>query len=86
LNQREIVVVANTSTTFTFVGQVIIDATLHTCPSNLAVLFNNLPGTMACPVTTTGQAEIQESDGSLSSGPARVVSVRLAPMQAMVLG
>jgi glycosidase len=86
LNQREIVVVANCSTSSTFSGQVIVDATLHASPSSLAVLFTNLPGAAAGPVSTSGPADIEEVDGSRSSGPARVVSVSLAPMQVVILG
>jgi hypothetical protein len=86
LNQREIVVVANCSTSSTFSGQVIVDAGLHASPSSMAVLFTNLPGAAACPVGTSGPADIEEGDGSRSSGPARVASVSLAPMQVVILG
>jgi glycosidase len=86
LNRREVVVVANTSTTSTFSGQVIVDASLHAAPSTVSVLFSNLATPASVPVLTTGPAEIQESDGSVSGGPARVVSVTLAPMQVVVLG
>ena len=85
LNKREIVVVANCSTSSTFSGQVIVDAPLHASPSSMAVLFTNLPGAAACPVSTSGPADIEEGDGSRSSGPARVVSVSLAPMQVVIL-
>jgi glycosidase len=86
LNRREIVVVANCSTTSTFTGQVIVDGNLHTSPSTLRVLFTNLPSVATFAVSTTGPAQIQESNGSLSGGPARVVSVNLAPMQVLILG
>jgi glycosidase len=85
LGGREVVVVANTSTTQDFIGQVIIDASLHTSPSALTVLFSNLTAPASCPVGTTGTAEVHESDGSVSPGPARVVSVTLAPMQIVIL-
>jgi glycosidase len=86
LNEREIVVVANTDTRQSFSGQVIVDASLHTSPSSLTVLFSNLRTTATCPVGTTSIAEIHETDGSISSGPARVASVTLAPMQVLILG
>jgi len=85
LNRREIVVVANCSTNTTFSGQVIIDAALHASPSSLFVLFTNMVGATTCAVSTSGPASIEESDGSVSAGPARVVSVNLAPMQVQIL-
>jgi glycosidase len=85
LNKREVIVVANTDSRQSFVGQVIIDASLHTSPSTLTVLFSNLRTTATCPVGTTGVAEIHEADGSISPGPACVASVTLAPMQVLIL-
>jgi glycosidase len=86
LNRREVLLIANASTSSTFAGQVIIDASLHASPSNLSVLYSNLGPTSPAAVSTTGPAQIQEIDGSISAGPARVVSVRLAPMQVLILG
>jgi glycosidase len=86
LNRREIVVIANTSTNFTFNGQVIVDGALHASPSTLAVLYSNLPSGPSFAVSTTGPAQIQELDGSTSPGPARVVALTLAPMQVLILG
>ena len=86
LNRREVVVVANTSATAAFAGQVIVDAALHPSPSQLQVRYSNLPAPPTVPVGTTGPAHIEEADGSISPGPARVVSVSLAPMQVVVLG
>lgn len=86
LYRREVVVIANTSTSFTFNGQLIIDAALHTSPATLSVLYSNLPAATTCAVSTTGPAQIKENDDSLTFGPARVVAVTLAPMQVLVLG
>jgi len=85
LGGREVVVVANTSTTQDITGQVIIDASLHTSPSVLTLLFSNLAAPASCRVGTTGTVEVHESDGSVSPGPARLVSVTLAPMQVVIL-
>ena len=86
LGGREIAVVANTSTRDAFTGQVVVDASLCPPGSPRAVLYTNLAAPGAFPVKTTGAAQIHESDGSVSSGPARVVSVTLSPMQVVVLG
>jgi len=64
----------------------VIDSNLNAFTANLSVLFTNLPSAATCPVSTTGPAQIQESDGGVSAGPARVVSVNLAPMQVLILG
>ena len=85
LGRQEVVVIANSSTRSSFSGHVIVDNALHTAPSNLSLMFTNMAGASTCPVSTSGPAQIQESDGSMSSGPARIVSVSLAPMQVMIL-
>ncbi len=85
LNRREIVVIVNTSTSFTFSGEVIIDAALHASGSTLSVLYSNLGSAPAFAVGTTGLAQIQQDDGSTAPGPARVVTLTLAPMQISIL-
>ena len=87
LNDREIVVVANTSAEDAFVGEVIVDATLHAAGSSLAVLWANRAGSAAPgPVRVTGPIAVQEVDGSLGTGPAAVVPVALRPMEVQILG
>jgi len=86
LNRREIVVVANTSTTSPFRGQVVVDSALQPSSGTLTVLFDNLGKGGTFPLSTTGPAQIDEADGTTSPGPARIVTLDLAPMQAIVLG
>jgi len=87
LNDREIVVVANTSAEDAFVGEVIVDATLHAAGSSLAVLWANRAGSaVPGPVRVTGPIAVQEVDGSLGTGPAAVVPVALRPMEVQILG
>jgi glycosidase len=87
LNDEEVLVIANTNTTSTFAGFVIVDSSLNPPGSRLSVLFTNRddhagPG----PVRSTGPVEIREVDGTLSAGPACVVPVTVGPMQVQILG
>ncbi len=86
LNRREVVVVANTSTKARFAGDVIVDSALNRDGGTLSVLFSNVVAAGPLRVRTTGPARIVEVDGSISPGPARVVPVDLAPMEAVILG
>lgn len=86
LGDREILVVANTHTTDSFGGEVIVDATLNPVGSSFTILFaNHGDATWPQPARSTGPAEIVEVDGSVSSGPATVVPVMLQPMEVQIL-
>lgn len=86
LGDREVLVVANTHTTETFTGEVIVDATLNPVGSPFTILFANRGNaTWPRPVRSTGPAEILEVDGSISEGPASVVQVVLQPMEVQIL-
>ncbi|WP_025413088.1 alpha-amylase family glycosyl hydrolase [Gemmatirosa kalamazoonensis] len=87
LGDREVLVVANTSASDGFVGEVIVDASLNAPGSTFAVLHANradpaAPGA----VRVTGAIEVREVDGSSGTGPAAVVRVALRPMEVQVLG
>lgn len=87
LNDQEVVVIANTNTQSDFSGFVIVDTHLNPDGVQLELLFSNKdaaqqPGL----IRSTGAAEIHEVDGTISSGPARVVAVNVGPMEIQILG
>jgi glycosidase len=87
LNDQEVVVIANTSTAFGFVGSVIVDSNLDPAGTEFQIMFSNqVTPTIPQPVRSTGPAEIHEVDGSVSVGPALVVPVTLRPMEIQMLG
>ena len=73
LNDREVLVVANTSSTDPAAVQVVVDAGIHAADSLWNVLFSTNPQA----VTPTP---------TVASGPRCTVRVTLAPMEAQVLG
>lgn len=88
LNDQEVLVVANTQTNGSFAGEVIVDAVLNPDQAPYAILFSNHdqpqpPG----PVVTKagGSVTINEADGKQTKGPARVLPVRLHPMEVQML-
>jgi glycosidase len=88
LNDREVLVAANTSTETAFEGEVIVDAFLNPEGADYEILFSNkihpdLPG----PVSTKagGTVEIQEPEGGVTRGPARTVRIRLQAMEIQFL-
>jgi glycosidase len=87
LNDREVVVIANTNTTSAFAGFVIVDGNLNPGGVQYQILFSNqanpsVPGL----VKSTGPSEIHEVDGRISAGPAQVLPVLLHPMEIQILG
>ena len=91
LNDREVIVVANTNTAAPWAGEVIIDLALNPARSTYTVAFTNLPpgstGTGPGPVVEkpANQVEIHEVDGTTTRGPARSLRVTLAPMELQIL-
>jgi glycosidase len=77
LNDREVVVLANTSQTQPATVNVVVDRQLHQLGDVLSVLFSNLPLHGAAPATPPGVV-------FLASGRS-VVTVALRPMEALVL-
>ncbi|HKE41091.1 MAG TPA: alpha-amylase family glycosyl hydrolase [Casimicrobiaceae bacterium] len=87
LNDQEVLVVANTNTQVAFAGWVLVDSSLNPPGSRFEMLFaNRQPSVSPGPVSETGPAEIHEVDGTVSTGPACVVSVNVQPMQVQILG
>jgi glycosidase len=94
LNDREVVVVANTSTTRPWSGEVIVDRSLNPAGSIYVPLFTNKSvrpaaggGASPAPVAdkADGSVEIREVDGRITRGPARTLPVTLAPMELQIL-
>lgn len=88
LNEREVVVVANPDAARGFMGEVIVDASLHPQDSPFEIMYSNQPGAQQPGGVTTreaGSIEIEEPDGSFTHGPARTVPVALRPMESQIL-
>jgi glycosidase len=85
LNDREVVVVANASTESAFRGYVLVDFFLHQDGERLRIL-NEPNESVSEPVETRGGLNIQEPDGRITGGPARMVRVTVAPMSVQILG
>ena len=96
LNDREVLVVANTSTEADWTGEVVVDLALNQAGSTYQVLFTNKAfnnsgenGTQAPgPVVEkpAGQVQIHEVNGGVTRGPARGLPVTLQKMEVQVLG
>ena len=95
LNDRELLIAANTNTGSSFQGEVIVDLALNPSDSNYEVLYTNLAfrdagphgGIAPEPVLTKpgGGVEIHEVNGVVSRGPARSLPVTLAKMEIQIL-
>lgn len=88
LNDQEVLIIGNTSDSFTFSGEVIVDMELNPAPGTLRVLFSNVsspapPGQLR--TAAQGSVSIRELDGRVSIGPARVIPVTLAPLELQIL-
>ena len=89
LNDIEVVVVANTSTSSSWSGEVIVDRHLHGEGSKLEVLYSNARDAVPPePVRAhgPGTVTVQEVDGGTGRGPLHALPVTLGPMEAQVLG
>jgi hypothetical protein len=88
LNDRGVVVAANTSTTSGWEGEVIVDASLNAAGATYEVAFTNkASGRAPGPVVPkpSGSVEIHEVSGAVTDGPARAMGVSLAPMEIQIL-
>lgn len=88
LSDREVVVVANTSTRAGWSGQVIVDASLNPIGSPYQILFSNVD--RAAPPRPVahkppGTLLIHDVGGAVTPGPARVLAVDLQPMEIQIL-
>ncbi|WP_165070556.1 alpha-amylase family glycosyl hydrolase [Paludisphaera rhizosphaerae] len=89
LHNREILIVANTSTTARFTGHVLLDLSLHAEGDVLRILnapFAPGSGVPPGPVRTRDGLTIQEVEGGLGTGPANTIEVDLAPIEVQILG
>lgn len=87
LNNREVLVVANASTQQEFQGKVLVDWFLNKDGEQFHVLNNYatfVPGKVETLHSNQG-AEIHEVGGAVTNGPARMISVRLKPMEVQIL-
>jgi glycosidase len=88
LDAQEVLVVANTAELVTFEGEVIIDKELNLADGTFRVLFSNnatptAPGGLR--TASQGSVSIRELDGSVTSGPARVLPVTIQPLEVQIL-
>jgi glycosidase len=86
LNDREVLIVANTNTTQLIAVDVILDSTLSRNGQQVGVLYSNkrnpvTPGA----VKTLAPVQVKELDDTTSTGPLQATRVTLAPMEVQVL-
>ncbi len=84
LNNREVLIVANTNTQTDFSGYVLIDFFINQDGEQFHVL-NDESARMPDAVETRFGLEIHEAEGGVSSGPARVVRVSLRQMEVHIM-
>ncbi len=84
LNDREVVVVANVNTQGPFEGYVLVDFHLHGDGARFRVV-NDSDALAPAPVETRSGLEIREPDGRRTRAPARMIKVRLRPMEVQFL-
>ena len=89
LNDKEIIVAANTSATSEIPVHVIIEKQLSRAGDAYKILYSNKSAPTA-PETVVdraaGTVEVQEVDGSTGTGPLNSVHVTLGPMEVQILG
>ena len=85
---QELVIVANTATSFAWAGGVIVDSSLNSIGAATSILFNT-QGQLVAPGEVvekpSGSVEVTEVDGSITSGPVQLVLVGLQPMEIQIL-
>jgi glycosidase len=89
LNDREVLIVANTHTGQDWTGEVIVDRDLNPTGVSYQVRFTNkaAPPSAPDPVADkpAGSVEIHEVDGAVTIGPARTLPLTVAAMEALIL-
>ena len=88
LDNQEVLVVANTNTTQSFVGEVVVDMALNADHDKIERLFSNKaepqdPSRVVA--KAAGTVEIHAPNGTITNGPVLVVAVSLKPMEAQIL-
>jgi len=89
LMDQEVVVAANTDTTNSCAVDVIVDLTLNNPGDQLRILYSNKAERQAPgPVRqfAAGAVHVQETDGSIGTGPLNCLRVTLAPLEVQILG
>lgn len=89
LNETELVVLANTSSSQSFQGEVIVDAFLNSENAAYRTLYSNKSNPQQPSAVSTkpaGGVEIQDLDGAVTRGPAKTLQVSLMPMEVQILG
>jgi len=89
LNDEEVIVVANTSTTDSRDVDVIVDINLSRPGDVYTILYSNKPAPrLPGPVQgkAAGSVTVQEVDGGTGTGPLNAFGVSLDPMEVQVLG
>jgi len=84
LNDREVLVVANANTQNDFQGHVLVDLFINDNGERFRVL-NDSGASAPDPVETRSDLEIREIDGSVTTGPARMIRASLRPMEVQIL-
>lgn len=86
INDEEVLIVANASTTQQQSVSVILEITLSNPGQNLRILYSNKNApTQPAAVQRISQASVVEVDGSMSNGPLNAVLVTLQPMEVQIL-
>ena len=86
LNNQEVLVLANTSTQNAFAGQVLVDWFLNKEGEQLRVLNNPAAAPVLVKTLHSDQPlQIHEINGRVTHGPAKIISVRLQPMEVQIL-
>jgi hypothetical protein len=88
LNDQEVIIVANTSTTSGWQGEVIVDYALHPAGEAFQVIYSNMPAPVppnAVFEKIQGTARIEEVDGTRTYGPAHTIRATLQPMEIQIL-
>jgi glycosidase len=89
LNDEEVIVVANTSTSDSRALDVIVDINLSGPGDTYTILYSNKPAPRAPGAVqgkTGGSVTVQEVDGATARGPLNSIAVTLDPMEVQVLG
>jgi glycosidase len=84
LVDREVVIVANTSTTKSFSGFVLVDRSIHSRMPNMTVRYSNRGNTGTSAVQVIASARFHH-EGGVGIGPAAAVPISLKPTEVQVL-
>jgi glycosidase len=87
LSDEEILIVANTSVSSVWEGDVLVDFDLNAHTQFFDLLYCNHEATMEVPVkNNAGQkSSVQMENGTLSTGPTRTVRLKMNPMEIQIL-